>query len=461
MNAGIKLKSGPPDDCFGQDTPAEDPGDIRGHLTQRYHAVRTASRLIAAPLSPEDQTIQSMPDVSPTKWHLAHTTWFFETFLLKSFVNGYQDYDPVFAHLFNSYYHTVGSMHPRPRRGLLSRPTAVEVQGYRAHVDEAMDRLLTTVPTRDWPQVETLVTLGLHHEQQHQELMLTDIKHVLSCNPLMPAAYPASVPGSAPRSVDAMQEAAPLSWREFAGGLCDIGHGADGFTFDNETPRHPELVPAFSLASRPVTNGEYLEFIKDGGYDTVTLWLSDGWARIQETGWRHPLYWREQDGTWYEFTLHGMMPLDLTRPVAHVSFYEAQAFADWAGKRLPTEFELELALASAPKAGNLLFSGRPPERDTPIALTAPEPQAALKAGAGECVQLYGDVWEWTRSAYAPYPGFKPLSGSLGEYNGKFMCNQFVLRGGSCATPADHIRATYRNFFPPDACWQFSGIRLAA
>ncbi|MGF1456943.1 MAG: ergothioneine biosynthesis protein EgtB [Alphaproteobacteria bacterium] len=451
MSAGIKFKSGPPVTHERHDTLAAPCDENRSRLIKRFHDTRATSRLIAAPLSPEDQTVQSMPDVSPTKWHLALTTWFFETFLLKSFAEGYADYDPAFAHLFNSYYHSVGSMYARPRRGLLSRPSVSDILAYRAHVDEAMARLLTTASQTLWGEIAALVTLGLHHEQQHQELMLTDIKHVLSCNPTLPAAYSAPI-RSAGGSPD-------LSWLGHSGGLHDIGHGADGFAFDNETPRHQALVPGFALASRPVTNGEYLDFIQDGGYDTVTLWLSDGWALAREQGWRHPLYWVQRDDGWYEFTLHGLMPLDPARPVAHVSFFEAQAFAEWSGKRLPTEIELELFLAEAPVEGNLLFPGCDGQRPGP--LTSPEPAAPPAAPQDRCVQLFGDVWEWTRSAYGPYPGFTPLPGSLGEYNGKFMCNQFVLKGGSCATPADHIRATYRNFFPPDARWQFSGIRLAA
>ncbi len=449
MNIGIKLKSGPPTSA---DAPCQDADDdvLRQDLCTHYTSVRAASAHIADPLTPEDQTIQSMPDVSPTKWHLAHTTWFFETFLLKPFLPGYRDFDPSYAHLFNSYYHTVGSMHARPRRGLLSRPGVEDIRAYRAHVDAAMLRLMAEVSAARWSQIAGRLVIGLNHEQQHQELMLTDIKHVLSCNPLLPAAYgpPASTAG---------QAAGGVTWHEFGGEIRAIGHDGAGFAFDNELPRHDVLMPSFALASRPVTNGEYRAFIEDGGYETVTLWLSDGWTRRSEEGWRHPLYWREQDGAWFEFTLHGLVPLDPDRTVCHLSFYEAQAFAAWAGKRLPTEAELEFVLESAPPLGNLFTA--------PAGTSATDPMTAPHTGIaddkGTFSQLYGDVWEWTMSPYTPYPGFTPLDGSLGEYNGKFMCNQLVLKGGSCATPADHIRASYRNFFPPDARWQFSGLRLAS
>ncbi len=446
MTAGIKFKLGPP--AAG----SESADAHRAQMAARYTAVRAGSEHLAAPLSPEDQILQSMPDASPTKWHLAHTTWFFETFLLQKFSPQYTPFHPDFGFLFNSYYHTVGAMHARPRRGLLSRPSVEEVRAYRAHVDKAMRQLIDTVAGDQWADVSYLVTVGLNHEQQHQELLLTDIRHAFSMNPILPAAYP---PGTDSGSI-VSETPPPPHWIEFEGGVAAIGHEGSGFAFDNETPRHDTILRPFALASRPVSNGEYLAFVQDGGYDTVTLWLSDGWATVQEQAWRHPLYWRDRDGTWTEFTLGGERPLDPAKPVTSISLYEAAAFAAWAGKRLPGEAEWEHAASGMPIKGNLLHT------DGPIA-RAPEPLAAPMALATDdrLTQLYGDVWEWTASPYAAYPGFRPLEGSLGEYNGKFMCNQTVLRGGSCATPQSHIRATYRNFFPPDARWQFSGIRLAS
>lgn len=445
MLTGTKLKVGPPEPVLH--TPQN-----RDRLARQYRNVRAASLALAAPLAPEDQVIQSMPDVSPTKWHLAHTTWFFETFILKPKVRSYGEFHPGFDYLFNSYYHTVGRMHERPRRGLISRPTVDEVRGYRDHVDAAMTCLLDEAGAELWDAIAPLTEIGLNHEQQHQELLLMDIKHVLSCNPLHPAAY-----GDAPGNPGKPPEA---GWISFEGGTVPVGTSGPAFAFDNEGPRHDELLAPFQLAARPVTNSEYLDFIRDGGYDQVHLWLSDGWEKINTEGWRAPLYWLERDGEWSEFTLAGLKPLDPDRPVVHVSFYEASAFANWAGKRLPTEFELEIAAADAdPLSGNQFDA---PEGATPI--QAPEPRPASSSGNGSpnrLYQIYGDVWEWSASAYAPYPGFKPLAGSLGEYNGKFMCNQLVLRGGCSATPRGHMRPTYRNFFPPHARWQFSGIRLAA
>ena len=405
-------------------------------LAARYRAVRATSERLRAPLSAEDCQAQSMPDASPVKWHLAHTTWFFETFVLEPGRAGYQPFAPAYRVLFNSYYQQVGDQHPRPQRGLLTRPSLDEVLDYRAHVDrQLLDWLTGDGATAEG--LASVVEVGLHHEQQHQELLLTDAKHLLGGNPLAPAYATTAPPASVER---------PFTWRRYDGGVREIGAGATGFAFDNERPRHAALLQPYALASRLTTSGEYLAFIDDGGYRRPELWLSDGWAAVQSRGWQAPLYWDRRDGEWCEFTLSGRRRLDRHAPVCHVSLYEADAFATWAGARLPTEFEWEVAAAERPPTGNLLDSGHL------------HPIGA--AGGGEPSQLFGDVWEWTRSAYDPYPGFRPLAGTLGEYNGKFMCNQLVLRGGSCATPADHIRASYRNFFPPDARWQFSGIRLA-
>jgi ergothioneine biosynthesis protein EgtB len=411
----------------------------RSNLTRagRYRQVREASRLIVAPLSAEDCVVQSMPDASPAKWHLAHTSWFFEQFLLRAHLPGYRVYDARFEYLFNSYYDNVGPRHARPERGLLTRPDLAEVMHYRAHVDEHVQCLLD-----DASAPAAIVDLGLNHEQQHQELMLTDIKHVLSRNPLEPAYrhdHPEYRHGSG--------RIPPLEWMPIDGGLREVGAlPEDGFCFDNETPRHRVWIDAFKLANRPVTNDEYRQFIRDGGYDEPRIWLSDGWAAAQCEGWRRPLYWSE--GLETEFTLRGRCELDLAAPVCHVSYYEADAFARWAGARLPTETEWELAATDRPSSGHFAESG------------ALHPRPCLDGGIGAPAQLFGDVWEWTASSYSAYPGFRPAAGALGEYNGKFMCNQLVLRGGSCATPAGHVRASYRNFFYPHARWQFSGLRLA-
>jgi ergothioneine biosynthesis protein EgtB len=405
-------------------------------LAARYRGVRSLTEQLRQPLSAEDCQVQSMDDASPTKWHLAHTTWFFETFVVAPAASDYQPFHPEFRVIFNSYYQQVGAQHPRPQRGLLTRPPLDEVLAYRAHVDRHVLELLAKANGRREP-LAALIELGLHHEQQHQELILTDAKHLLAGNPLRPT-YRSAPP--APRGGGA------LRWQSSPGGTADIGHAGRGFAFDNEQPRHSVLLTPFALATRLVTNGEYLAFIDDGGYTQSTLWLSDGWSTAQAHGWNAPLYWERRDGAWWEFTLAGPRPLELDAPVCHVSFYEADAYAAWAGARLPTEAEWESAAAPLRIAGNLLDSG--------LLHPAPAPSAA------GVQQMFGDVWEWTRSAYAPYPGYRPLGGALGEYNGKFMCNQQVLRGGSCATPASHIRATYRNFFPAQARWQFSGIRLA-
>ena len=404
-------------------------------LALRYREVRAASEELCAGLSAEDCALQSMPDASPLKWHLAHTSWFFETLVLEE-LPGHAPFHPAFRVLFNSYYQSVGAQHPRPERGLLSRPSLEEVRAYRRHVDR---RILALLEAGASARSQEVILLGIHHEQQHQELILTDLKHALSRNPLRPAyRKPAAPPAG---------KAQPLRWHAFGAGLREIGHAGAGFAFDNETPRHRVFVEAFELASRPVTNAEYLDFVRDGGYARPELWLSDGFAAASSRGWSAPLYWEERSGAPFVFTLGGLVPLDPDEPVCHLSHYEADAYARWAGARLPTEAEWEVASEGARPDGGFVESGR--------FHPAPSPAAQAHPAA-----LFGDVWEWTASAYAPYPGFQPLAGSLGEYNGKFMSNQLVLRGGSCATPQSHIRRTYRNFFPPDARWQFSGIRLA-
>lgn len=405
-------------------------------LPEQYQQVRDLSEHLCQPLSIEDYVIQSMSDVSPPKWHLAHTTWFFETFLLVPHLAGYEVFHPQYGYLFNSYYEAVGQRHPRPQRGLLSRPTVDEVYRYRAYVDEGMRSLLTNCLD---PALKPLIRLGMDHEQQHQELLLTDIKHILSLNPLRPS-YRSDLPGS-PVRVSTKEH-----WLDYPGGLYSIGYAGDDFAFDNESPRHSVYLQDYWLAAQLVTNGEYLEFLQAGGYNKPEYWLSEGWATVQTAHWEAPLYWEQIDGDWWVMTLAGMRRLNLDEPVCHVSFYEADAFARWRGKRLPTEAEWEVATVGIAVQGNFLETGYL----HPIAaqgVTRPD-------------QLLGDVWEWTQSAYLPYPGFKPVEGAVGEYNGKFMCNQMVLRGGSCATPPHHIRPTYRNFFPPSARWQFSGIRLA-
>ncbi|HSD10093.1 MAG TPA: ergothioneine biosynthesis protein EgtB [Candidatus Binatia bacterium] len=417
------------------------PRDVREpirSLAERYREVRRATDRLAEPLSPEDCTVQSMPDASPVKWHLAHTTWFFETFVLERGIAGYRPYHPQFRVLFNSYYNGVGAQHPRPERGLLSRPTLDEVRAYRAGVDR---RVLDLLERSAVEPLGDAIELGLHHEQQHQELILTDLKHMLSLNPLRPAYRDCPV---APT-----RDVVPLRWLHHPGGIAWIGHGERSFCFDNERPRHRVLADAFALASRPVTNGEYLEFVEDGAYSRPELWLSDGWDAVRLQAWQAPLYWQsDRRGAWRVITLSGLRDLRADEPVCHVSFYEADAFARWYGARLPSEAEWEIVAAKAAADGNFVEDGWL------------HPTGLEAAAAGAPAQLFGDVWEWTRSPYAPYPGYRTPAGALGEYNAKFMCNQFVLRGGSCATPRSHIRVTYRNFFPPQTRWQFSGIRLA-
>ena len=411
----------------------------RGSRTERFQSAREVTSALAAPLSPEDCTVQSMPDASPAKWHLAHTTWFFETFVLAPHQPGYQAFDPAYRVLFNSYYVGVGERHPRPERGMISRPGLQEVLAYRRHVDAAMHGLLAQGAPA--PELASLVELGLHHEQQHQELIVTDLKHMLSRNPLKPAYRKQRTLGPI--------QSRKRGWIGFDEGLYEIGHAGGAFCFDNETPRHRVWLDAFRIATHPVTQGDFIDFIEDGGYRRPELWLSAGWDAVCAQDWQAPMYWAQRDGRWVSFTLFGEVPVDAHAPVCHVSFYEAEAFARWAGERLPTEAEWEVAARGAPREGNFLESG------------ALHPLPLREAPAdGSLAQAFGDVWEWTRSDYGPYPGFRPAQGAVGEYNGKFMCSQYVLRGGSCATPASHIRATYRNFFPPDARWQFSGLRLA-
>ncbi|HLX80235.1 MAG TPA: ergothioneine biosynthesis protein EgtB [Burkholderiales bacterium] len=413
--------------------------NLQSDLEACFPSVRAATERLTEGLSAEDCAIQSMPDASPVKWHLAHTTWFFETFVLAPNLRDYRLFDPTYGFLFNSYYNTIGDRHPRPERGMLSRPPLDEVLAYRRHVDESVRRLLAGAPVSR--ELAELVELGIHHEQQHQELILTDLKHLLSRNPLRPA-YQKPWPLTPIRS-------RVRGWIACAGGAHEIGHEGDGFHFDNEAPRHRVWLEPFSIATHPVTHGDFIEFVEDGGYRRSELWLSSGWDTVNARGWRAPAYWERRDGGWHTFTLHGMVPVDPNTPVCHVSFYEAEAFARWAKGRLPTEAEWEIAARNAPRHGNFVESG------------ALHPLALRERPLDDTpAQIFGDVWEWTRSDYGPYPGFRAAEGAVGEYNGKFMSGQYVLRGGSCATPASHIRASYRNFFPPDARWQFSGVRLA-
>lgn len=407
----------------------------RETMWQRFQTVRGETERLVAPLAIEDYVVQTMPDVSPPKWHLAHVSWFFEHFVVAPHARGFAPFHPQFGYLFNSYYETVGTFFPRLSRGLLSRPTVDEVYRYRAHVDRAVADVVHGVEDRHWPEVARRIELGLHHEQQHQELLLTDIKDIYAFNPLRPAYRAPLEPAEA--------DTRALGWLELASGLREIGWAGRGFAFDNESPRHRVFLEPFRLADRLITNEEYLAFMDDSGYARADLWLSDGWRTVKERGWEAPMYWERIGGDWWQMSLAGMRRVDPREPVCHVSYYEADAYARWAGKRLPTEAEWEVAAAALPLAGNFRESGR----------LHPAP-----AGAG--AQLFGDVWEWTTSSYSPYPGFRPLEGSLGEYNGKFMANQLVLRGGSCATPASHMRVTYRNFFYAPDRWQFMGIRLA-
>lgn len=400
-------------------------------LLERYRDVRHLTEQMADPLSPEDQTVQSMPDVSPTKWHRAHTSWFFETFLLGR-RDGYRPIHPDYPFLFNSYYEAAGPRYSRSERGCVSRPGCADIARYRAHVDAGMEGLISSGPD---DRESSLVELGLHHEQQHQELLLMDIKHVLSRSPLDPA-YSEATP------VDPSPAPAAADWIKHDGGLVQVGHAGSGFAYDNEGPAHGVQLAPFALADRLVTCGDWMEFMAAGGYGTASLWLSDGWATVRSEGWEAPLYWNSSDGGWTVFTLNGRRPVDPAEPVCHVSYYEADAFATWCGARLPTEFEWEAVATGWEVSGQL---GHP-------SAVHPRPQSSPG--------LFGEAWAWTSSAYLPYPGFRPAAGAVGEYNGKFMVNQHVLRGGCCATPQGHVRVTYRNFFPPAARWPFTGVRLA-
>lgn len=417
--------------------------DAQKALADSYQTVRNFTESLCQPLATEDYVIQSMPDVSPTKWHLAHTSWFFETFVLAKVNPDYKSLHPQYSFLFNSYYVQAGERHTRSERGLLSRPTVEGVYRYRHYVDENMLEFLNRAEEAQMEKVGSVIEVGLHHEQQHQELMLTDIKHVFSVNPLRPAYLNVKDSNSLHSTVPEMK------WVPSPEGVYRIGHEGDGFAYDNESPRHREFLEPFRIASRLVTNREYLEFMEDGGYQRPELWLSDGWYTVESNKWKAPLYWEKRDGCWWYFTLSGMRELDLDEPVCHISHYEADAYARWAGARLPTESEWEVAASNLSAEGNFVENGN----YHPVALSKENRN-------GELMQMFGDVWEWTGSPYTPYPGFKTLPGALGEYNGKFMANQMVLRGGSCATSKSHIRKTYRNFFPSGARWQFMGIRLA-
>ncbi|EIC23052.1 ergothioneine biosynthesis protein EgtB [Thiorhodovibrio frisius] len=411
----------------------------RQQLAQRYLQVRAFSEQLCEPLAIEDYGLQTAVEASPPKWHIAHVSWFFENFLLRPLLPGYQVFHSRFDHLFNSYYEqTESGFWPRAKRGLLSRPTVAEVYDYRKHVDHGMQRLIQECDGEDWRLAQERILIGLNHEQQHQELLLTDIKHHLAFNPLRPA-YRSDLDTSAP------EQAVPLTFTAIEGGMTELGATGAGFAYDNEHPRHPTWLAPYRLADRLVTNGEYLEFIADGAYANPAIWLSDAWAVIRQQGWQAPLYWEQIDGSWHEMTLAGLIPLQPALPVCHLSYFEAEAYARWAGKRLPSEAEWEHAAAQRPIEGLFVDSGRL------------HPRAA---SVGELSQLYGDCWEWTGSAYLPYPGYRPAAGAIGEYNGKFMCNQMVLRGGSCATSRDHLRPSYRNFCYPHERWQFSGLRLA-
>jgi len=415
----------------------------RDQVITGYQAVRAFTEELCEPLATEDYIIQSMPDVSPTKWHIAHTSWFFETFILNEAYPGYQSPNPTYAYLFNSYYVAAGQRHCRPKRGLLSRPTVKEVYEYRQYVDEHMLALLDRFDDNQFAKWGPIIEIGLHHEQQHQELMLTDLKHNFAINPLFPAYQDST------NYPSLSNEALSLQWLAYPEGIYEIGHNGYGFSYDNEEPRHKTYVDAFELGNRLVTNGEYLNFIEDGGYQRPELWLWMGWNEVQVRQWTHPLYWEKRDDAWYIMTLYGLQKLNLAEPVCHVNYYEADAYARWAGARLPTEMEWEIVAAQMPIEGNFVDN------------RTFHPVAAVNGQIQNYpLQIFGDVWEWTQSHYSPYPGYKPAPGAIGEYNGKFMANQFVLRGGSCATMLNHIRSTYRNFFHADSCWQFTGIRLA-
>ncbi|AQU79499.1 MULTISPECIES: ergothioneine biosynthesis protein EgtB [Planococcus] len=411
-------------------------------IAERFAEIRGVTMKLIEPLETEDFIIQSHEDVSPAKWHIAHTTWFFERMILKEFKSDYEEFNPAFDFLFNSYYNTIGPYQPRHQRGVLSRPTVNQVIEYRNYVDQQVTNLLAESASETKEEIEALIYMGLQHEQQHQELILMDIKYNFFVNPLFP-----TYTETEKRPVSKQQES---QFVEFEGGLVEIGHDGNGFAFDNESPRHKVWLEPFKLATKPVTNGEFLEFINSGGYEKPEYWLSDGWSIVKEHNWKAPLYWlKDKQQHWQIFTLAGIQDLELDEPVSHISFYEADAFSRWKGKRLPTEAEWEYASQSVAIHGNTLDEGV----YHPVASSSDSQSELLS-------RMFGDVWEWTASAYSPYPGSKPLEGALGEYNAKFMCNQMILRGGSCATPLKHIRETYRNFFPPEKRWQFSGFRLA-
>ncbi len=418
------------------------------NLLERYKQIRNFTEELCKPLVTEDYVIQSMPDVSPTKWHLAHTSWFFETFVLRPAYStaaysgkSYKPLKETYAYLFNSYYVQAGERFTRAKRGLLSRPTVAEVYEYRKYVDEFMVNFLENVNEPEFEKYAPVIEIGINHEQQHQELLLTDIKHVFSINPLHPVYSSKEVPVT--------EKIPPMEWINFEEGIFNTGHNGKGFSYDNETPKHKEYINSFKLASRLVTNREFLAFIEDKGYQTPELWLSDGWATVENEKWNAPMYWTKPESEWWNYKLSGFHKVDLNEPVCHVSYYEADAYARWAGARLPTEGEWEAAASNIEEKGNFVESGY----YHPISMEQLKNNSALN-------QMFGDVWEWTGSSYSPYPGYKTLPGALGEYNGKFMSGQMVLRGGSCATSETHIRKTYRNFFPPNARWQFMGVRLA-
>ena len=429
MTAGLR----PPDDQSAA---------VREPLARRLFAARRHSLDLAAPLSPEDQVVQANDDASPTKWHLAHVTWFFETFLLKPYLPGYALFDQRFPFCFNSYYEAEGARQPRQMRGLLTRPSHDEVIAYRAHVDAGLERLVASGALAE-PEVAALIEIGIHHEQQHQELLLTDCLSLFASQPLRPAY------AAADTTLTPMGTTADLTFTGYDGGIHEIGHAGDGFSFDNEGPRHRALLQPFALADRLVTNGEWIRFIEAGGYRDASIWLADGWGTVKTHGWDAPLYWERRDGAWMQMGLYGLLPLEHAAPVAHVSFYEADAYVRWAGHRLPTEFEWEYAALAGREAGV------PPSRHDARNTFAPLPSN------GNDRQMFGEVWQWTQSAYLPYPGYRAAPGAIGEYNGKFMCGQHVLRGSSCATSPGHERVSYRNFFYPHQRWQFTGLRLAS
>ncbi|WP_169543203.1 ergothioneine biosynthesis protein EgtB [Sneathiella aquimaris] len=421
--------------------PAQNQMSCTDDLLAHFHEIRTCTGKLAAPLSDADATVQSMPDASPAKWHLGHTSWFFETLILTPYKEGYPCFDQRYAFLFNSYYESLGPRQPRPQRGMLTRPSLAEITEYRQHVDRHMTEFLSQ--TQRDTKILDLVELGLNHEMQHQELLLTDLLHLFAQNPIKPVYH-----ASEPLPVENTPLPATPDWTSYDGGLVDVGHDQSGFSFDCETPKHQQILRPFKLANTPINNRDWIEFIDDGGYQNPLLWLSDGWSTVQTEGWHAPLYWGQRDDMWWSMTLRGFQPIVLDSPVCHISYYEADAFARWRGHRLPTEFEWEIAAQQQAIEGNFLESEEYRPRTPP-------------RSKSKMIQLYGDVWEWTSSPYISYPGFKPAEGAVAEYNGKFMSGQFVLRGGACTTPIRQMRPTYRNFFYPHQRWQVTGLRLAA